>query len=912
MIFKNIHKILWMTIVSLFTYTYAITGVTRMKALVIYTQYPVSSVTNALKSYGIDYTEWNASKFNAQDTLTPHLYDNGKRPLYYMIIVDGNLEAYNETEQAWKSLLTYEQWKELDDYETEHHVRRVIVNNFPKPKVDGDTISYEENQTTPQYIVSAHNDYALKIFNDARVRTSAPLNTNGLTHAYIEDPNDEEVTPILYFKPMNESKVKEKILAAAILNMGNDREIFSFFLEFSQESITSTILNHLWITWASRNLIGGHRRIFFSPQIENIFLSTRIVDEALEKKGFNITNFEDALVKKFRASPVDFASLIEFVKSLKKSGEFNKGSQFQIELAFNGKGILHSQDVNSLKRRMGASLYSHEPQDHTHPHQGHKLHETDDAEKSKSDSSTGQPVAVISGNILKASEPESKTEKEIWVEEVTKYWSMRHETYTNDELFNFFSDLNVRKEFNWFSNTYSNKVMIDVSKNEVKDQILKNVEIAMHLGLVSKDLSNSELWWSKGSIGTRGSLGYTDDLVQEIMTQYNIHYGFGNQHREDIVNLENPYLPWKNEDNSFFVIPRDKRLTFRWASSPLQAIWLYKKFYNDKFTKDQTASDDDKTNDSLYNDWHKVLELESDDAVQSLLNLRHDPFVFNQANVRIHSNAANENNSILAQWLRATIKKFNSYVLWPMTSIKSDFLAKYYADRAIQSECGVDFSYSYNDTHILAIQATSLKACRVPITVTGDVTEDARDKSLSFEKIGYDPLTVWIDLPGDSVTKLVELNPPLSFNDRTIIPLDGINDFNDGKGSKGEDDDDEPNPFMVKIKAVQAKPEHKKVKTVNKLKIITVIKDKDGNTIELPTTADEITETQKEHLDPNSQKMVIKKVKKIKKVTNLNEMHHKNTEIKNKMEKILSGRDVDEEYANIEEHPDVEDKRSNK
>jgi len=385
MVFSNIHRILWLTIVSLLTYTYAITGTTRMKALVIYTQNPLPSVTNALKSYGIQYTELDASKFRPKDTLVSLLYDEGKRPNYYMIIIDGSLEVYNEKEKAWNTALTYKQWNELDSYETANHVRRVVINNIPKPKVNksGKWIPYDESLTAPQAIVSARNDYALKIFNDARVRRSAPLTSEGLTHQNIVDPDENDVTPILYFKPIN-GNTKEKILAAAILNMGKEREIFTFFLEFSPDSLTSTILNHLWITWASRNLIGGHRKVFFSPQIENVFLSTRIIDESLEKKGFNITNFEDALTKKFRASPNDFKSLIEYVKNLHKNGHLNKGSQLQIELAFNGKGVLDSNTPYTLNRRMGANLYTHEPQDHTEPH-AYKLHQTDDEEENADD-----------------------------------------------------------------------------------------------------------------------------------------------------------------------------------------------------------------------------------------------------------------------------------------------------------------------------------------------------------------------------------------------------------------------------------------------------------------------------------------------------------------------------------------------
>lgn len=709
---------------------------------------------------------------------------------------------------------------------------------------------------------------------------------NSLKHSVINDPEDVDVTPILYFKPKNGNS-KDQTLAAAILNMGKDREIFTFFLEFSPTSLTSTILNHLWISWASRNLIGGHRKVYFSPQIENVFLSTRIIDETLEKKGFNITNFEDALTKKFRASPEDFRYLIEYVKALHKNGQLNKGSQIRIELAFNGKGILDAQTPYTLYRRMGADLYTHEPQDHTEPH-AYKFHQTNEDNEENTDNNNNnnnnsQPIAVIKGQLLNASEP--KSEKEIWLEEVTKYWDTRHATYVADELFTFFQDVNNRKEFFWFSNTYSNNIMLNATKVEIKDQILRNIEIAMHLGLISKELTNSEPWWSKGSISTRGSLGYTEDLVQETLTQYNIHYGFGNKHREDIINSDNHYLPWRNEEGTFYVIPRDKRLAFRWASSPLQAIWLYKNFYANKFASNHTFTIDDMNYDTL-EDWNQILEMEADEAVHALLNLKHDPFVFNQANIRVHpTESSTANNSILAQWLRATIKKFNSYVFWPLVSIKSDFLASDYVLRDLQKECGVDFSYTYNDTHILSIQATSIKACKVPVTVTDDIKKFIGDKTFTYEKYGDDPLTVWIDLPGEGVTKIIELSPALSFNDRTIVQIEGGNSLGEDSGAEGDDKEEEEvlNPFMLKVSAVHTKPpQNKKIKIIKKVKVVNVIKNKKG---------EYVTKVDNKPAKHYKTKAVIKKVVKIKPKNKV--------QLKANMENILKSRSLDEEEKKV-------------
>eukprot|EP00833_Pecoramyces_ruminatium_P013776 jgi/Orpsp1_1/1187808/evm.model.d7180000060312.1 len=467
MIFNNFHKILWFTtIVTLWTNVYALTGITSMKALVLYAENPVTSVTEALDAYGIAYETWDAINIGDDEELTPKLYD--KRPLFYMIIVDGSLEVYDKDKQIWKSALTLSQWTELDDYEAKNHIRRVVVNNYPKPKSDSN--EYDKSQVVTQKIVCADNDMTQKIFNDARVRRSAPLTSSGLIHFNIQNSKDVGVIPILYFKPNDE--IIEKTLAAAVFDIGDGREVFTFFLQFTEESTTVTILNHLWITWASRGLISGYRRIFFNPQIENVFLSTQIVDDSLSSK----TEFADALTKQYRATVNDYQNLIEYMDYLTNSNELNSGSSLKVELAFNGKGVYDKRDANSKYSK-------------------------------------------------RSNDDDISNKRDIFIEEVNKYWDTRHNYYTNDKVFNFFSNVNNRNKFNWVSNTYSNNVLLDASEKEIIDEILNNIEIAMHLGLISRYLENSELWWSKNSIGTRGSLGFTDVKVVNILKKYNIHYG---------------------------------------------------------------------------------------------------------------------------------------------------------------------------------------------------------------------------------------------------------------------------------------------------------------------------------------------------------------------------------------------------
>jgi len=741
MIFRNLQKILWFTIVTLWTNVYAITGITSMKALILYAKDRLTTVTEALDSYGIIYEEWDASLIEKEDELTRYLYD--KRPLFYMVIVDGNLEIYNEENGSWESALTVDQWKELDMYEAQNHIRRVVVNNYPKPQSGNEKYGgYEKGQIKTQKIVCADNNMNQKLFNDARIKRSAPLTSKGLIHSNIEESNDNGVIPILYFKP--NSVVTKRTLAAALFDIGDGREVLSFFLQFSPESITVTVLNHLWITWASRGLISGYRRILFNPQIENVFLSTKVVDISLPTE----IRLADTLTEEYRANAEDYRHIIEFMGNLSKSKYLSHGSSLKIELAFNGKGIYEADTAkSSLDRRYRINI-------------------------------------------------DKNLERENFISETNKYWDTRNNYFTNDEVFNFFCNINNRREFNWVSNTYSNKILLDADEREIIDEIFKNIELAMHLGLVSRRLENSEIWWSKGSIGTRGSLGFTDMRIANILKKYNLHYGLGNQLREDLVHPKNKYLPWSSVAGDFQVIPRNKRLFLRWASDEDQAVWLFRKFNDKKEGTEEAEAEAEKEAEKeemnsnrkkrhYTSKWQDILDLESDEAVNSLLKLKHNPFVFNQSNIA----KSKYRDSIMAQWIKYTVKKLNKYVYWPVISAKSDTLANYYYLRALKKDCDPEINYSHNATHILSIELNSPKFCKVPITVAESVVQDETNKDFVFERIGDDPLTVWVTLPGDYESKIINLNPPLAYSSTEIIHFDHEESFKPDSDIEGDEDE---------------------------------------------------------------------------------------------------------------------------
>ena len=101
-------------------------------------------------------------------------------------------------------------------------------------------------------------------------------------------------------------------------------------------------------------------------------------------------------------------------------------------------------------------------------------------------------------------------------------------------------------------------------------------------------------------------------------------------------------------------------------------------------------------------------------------------------------------------------------VTWPILSLKHDDLATTFASRMARDKC--NYSLTYNQDlvakTIIAVTVTaSGNTCSVPIPVTvpGTVVDQ---QGFRTEKIGNDPLTIWVKLIGEPV--VLTLGAPLS------------------------------------------------------------------------------------------------------------------------------------------------------
>ncbi|ETN37056.1 uncharacterized protein HMPREF1541_08046 [Cyphellophora europaea CBS 101466] len=267
-----------------------------------------ASASSGLNGYGIPFELLYVPSTGAPlPTLNTTFGGN-----YGGIIVAGQVSYQYGT--AFQSALTPAQWQQLYDYQTQYGVRMVQYDVFPGPLFGASLVGttgccaagVEQNmyftQTTPQ----------------SGLRINADFSTLGLYHYPASIADATTTTEIARFRAAGSSPEG----VAAVINNFAGREQMVFFISWATDfSATSNFLQHEYITWMTRGLYSGYRRVYLNTQIDDMFLSTTLYQPA------NID---------YRVVPADMQDIWNWVPTIQ--AKMNAGSFYLPEIGHNGNG----------------------------------------------------------------------------------------------------------------------------------------------------------------------------------------------------------------------------------------------------------------------------------------------------------------------------------------------------------------------------------------------------------------------------------------------------------------------------------------------------------------------------------------------------------------------------------------------
>ncbi|KAG9237924.1 hypothetical protein BJ875DRAFT_540047 [Amylocarpus encephaloides] len=636
------------------------------------------SAYSGLNDYGIPY---ELVIVPAAGITLPPLQSSDTNPVgnYGGFVVLAEV-SYEDSAGNWGSAITAAQWTTIYNYQTKFGVRMIRLDVFPSEATGTRSVGSccADTVDQPLYISDTSQ------FPTAGLKQGVKLSSLGLYHYPAAITDSTTTTQFALFSPVSGFS---DVTVAGVINNFSGRKQMVFFMPMAMDwSLTSSVLTHAWIHWATRGLYAGYRRLLLNTQVDDMFLLTTIWDDSTT----------------FRITPADLATHVQWQGSV--LSKMPVGSNYTIEIGHNGNGNIEaSYKISKSACKAGPVYRVDSPQ---------------------------TPLEFVKP---------LGTGTSLWPNNQTIY-TFTDECLATDSLAKFFQVPATRDSFMHVSHTFTHEDEDNATESDVLKEITWNQRWLQQMAL-----SNAK-WFSPSGIIPPAITGLHNGDALKTWKDNGIVNVVGDNTRSALLNSNNEHWPLISNvaANGYDGI----QITPRWATNI---------YYNcDDVTCDLAQWNSIGTK----GDFAALLKVEEVTNTRHLLRLHHDPFMFHQANMRWVGvdkrtiNGVTGQYSLLQMWVETVVAEVTRIVNWPIISLKHDDIAAYFQKRMTRDACNYILTQQFSGSTItgFTLSAPSVKnRCSVPIPVT--VPGALADNGIVYntEKIGNDPLTVWIDLNGRAV-----------------------------------------------------------------------------------------------------------------------------------------------------------------
>jgi hypothetical protein len=299
--------------------------------------YAVSVASSGLNGYGIPF----------QTLIVPHsgvalpTLSSGTTGNFGGIIIASQVSYDYGGTIGFQSALTQDQWNSLYAYQIAFGVRMVQYDVYPGPLFGASALGGCCGAGVEQ-LISFNNTSA---FTQSGIKTGAGVSSQGLYHYPAQVTNSTSTTAIAQFA----AAAGFGVSTAAVINNFDGRQQMAFFIGWATDwSPTSNFLQHAYITWMTRGLYAGYRRVNLITQIDDMFLSTGLYTPA------------PAGSTEYRVTSADMAAVASWVPTIQ--AKMNTGSFYLPEIGHNGNGNIEASDnINDAQCNPGPIEYDEVP-----------------------------------------------------------------------------------------------------------------------------------------------------------------------------------------------------------------------------------------------------------------------------------------------------------------------------------------------------------------------------------------------------------------------------------------------------------------------------------------------------------------------------------------------------------------------
>lgn len=651
------------------------------------------NLASGFNGYGIPYSTLIVPQ--AGTTLPP--LDSSGVGNYGGILIHGQVSYDYGPALGFQSALTADQWNQLYAYQTTFGTRMVHLDVYPGALFGTNAVAGCCN-TGVEQLMSFTDTSA---FAQAGLKTGASISTQGLYHYAATIADAATTKQIAQFAANSQIS---SISTAAVINNFSGRKQMVFFIGWATEfSPTSNILQHAYITWMTKGLYAGYRRVNFNTQIDDMFLFTDIYKPAGTK---------------FRVRAADMTAHAAWVPTIQS--KMNPGSFYVPEIGHNGNGNIEQSSTATNGETICA------------------------------------PGAVYYDDI-----PDTPLEFKKPLGSGTNAWPATPTAFTYtarclnlDPLKTWFSNTGNRDRFAHLSHTFTHLELNNATTSDAAKEIQFN-----QAWLSATGLASGRYFSPKGLIPP-AITGIHNGDVLKAWKDNGLTNCVGDNTRPPLRNPNNdmhPYITTFANDgyDGFQVNPRwATRIYYNCDSADCTASeWVATSFPPPSPGDYQTLLATEKADTTRH-----LFGLQHDGYMFHQANLR-------QTDVTTTTiNGVTAKISIFQAWVETQVQEFVRLANWPMITLKHDDMSASFAARQARDSCGYKLTWLQSSTGITGVQVTANgNSCASPIPVTFPVGNkpSSLPAGATTEQLGNDPYTVWVRLSGQPIT--MTLTTPIPF-----------------------------------------------------------------------------------------------------------------------------------------------------
>ncbi len=263
----------------------------------------LSTIEQVLGYLGTPYTLFVSTQ--KPGGLTPNFLASGNHGHFQGVILATSSLGYFDG-GTWRSALSLEEWQALADYETNFSVRQVTWYTYPTAALGFEGASAQDTSVTPLPI--RRTEEGRQVFS---YLTDAPLQVH-MAYSY-RARAAPGTTPLLQDEGGH--------ALAVVATLKDGRENLALTFDGNQHLTHAIALSHGVVSWVTRGLFLGYRRVFIGAQVDDVFLDNDLWNEP-ETHTYRMTDKD-----------LDAAA-----KWQKKARKRLRSEDFMLDMAYNGLG----------------------------------------------------------------------------------------------------------------------------------------------------------------------------------------------------------------------------------------------------------------------------------------------------------------------------------------------------------------------------------------------------------------------------------------------------------------------------------------------------------------------------------------------------------------------------------------------